>query len=819
MGLFSWNARDSRSAKTGKAGTSDIDAYEESLTIPGEAAPGSTASARPGNPAGADSSAGAAADHPLPHRQNSGQISGQISGQSSSQSSGPSSGRFSGRPDERPEARQNIHRHEMTTHDVAREESWVAADLRLRDHQEQTAAAARGSDAPRSARPSLALDNHNQRERGGFSASSATDAGEEEDTVHHLSPFAIKLQEKQHQLDGLKTRLGSLTQAFDQMNSLYMESRNSISMLTDFLETSRVHVETEIRLKSENAKISTDLLDANHKTHSLTNQLAEAQAELHALRKRHTETRTALETARNELISIRDNNKKVNEQHKAQSLELLETRQQAEDLRGALGDLEGKYQTLESHAENVQASLEELAGREKHLQQKLSESANQLDEEVKRNNVVTTQLEAAKRQNSSFRNHSIDLKSQLDVAQQELSYAKSRLEEEQRKHDNEVYNLKSEVETLSSQRRVSSQSLQEMSKDNATLKDRNRNLVKRMQEIEHLLGSAQKNHERDRNELVTASEKLRELNLRYNAALTDLNHQRNQSLKYADRIEDLVQENKKLQNYKLQVDLANEQIVQLKGLVHSYQYAMEGRGPAEELGLTTSNGPFDPDNVELDDLGLGGLDMGGLDMGSPELGGPEPGGLKPRLADSFDPTAFDSAEALFSGSAPVSGTSLRRDAALRAEVPHEPGTGTFIDSSLDEDLLADDNSYAGADSPDRPEGTDFAEHALPEITDEGFAAASGEWQERTSNRSEQKHNLDINHGFISQDEGNQVPTSAGKAEIKEIPTVNTDNGSTDNSRAHGPNANHDIKSFQERIDTTHSNEDTQQENRVIRLRE
>lgn len=406
----------------------------------------------------------------------------------------------------------------------------------------------------------------------------------------HLSPFALKLQEKQHQLDGLKTRLGSLTQAFEQMNTLYMESRHSISMLTDFLERSRAQVETEIRLKSENAKISTDLIDSNHKVHSLSGQLAEAQAELSALRKRHGETRTALETARNELISIRDNNRKVNEDHKAQSLELLQTRTLTEELRGSLGDLEAKYQALEAHSEALQANLEEMSGREKHLQQKLSESAQQLDEELKRANVTSTQLEATKRQNAEVRSHNIDLKSQLDMAQQELSFARSRLEEEQRKHDNEIYTLKSEVETLSSQRRVSAQTLQEMTRDNTGLREKNRNLVKRMQEIEHLLGSAQKNHERDRNDLVTASEKLRELNLRYNSALTDLNHQRNQAQKYADRIEDLVQENKKLQNYKLQVDLANEQIVQLKGLVRNYQIAMEGRGPAEELGLTGEPG-------------------------------------------------------------------------------------------------------------------------------------------------------------------------------------------------------------------------------------
>ena len=48
----------------------------------------------------------------------------------------------------------------------------------------------------------------------------------------------------------------------------------------------------------------------------------------------------------------------------------------------------------------------------------------------------------------------------------------------------------------------------------------------------------------------------------------------------------VLEENKKLQKYKIQVDSANDQIAQLKSVIANYQMAMEGRGPAEELGLT-----------------------------------------------------------------------------------------------------------------------------------------------------------------------------------------------------------------------------------------
>ncbi|MEP1932697.1 MAG: hypothetical protein ABJN98_20110 [Roseibium sp.] len=421
----------------------------------------------------------------------------------------------------------------------------------------------------------------------------ADTSGEHEtpSNVEHLSPFALKMQEKLNQLDGLKSRIGGLNQTFDQMAAYATESQTSIRLMAEYIETSRVSVETEVRLKSENAKISTDLLDAEHKVKMLTTQLDDAQAEVHSLRKRSTETRTALETARNDIVTIRDNNKKLNEEYRHQSAKLVEANAVVADLSGKLNDLQAKFETLEKHAESVSSDLEAVKHREKELQQNLSESAQLLEEEIRKNNLVTSELEASKRELNEFRNDNIDLKSHLDVANQELVYAKSRLEEEQRKHDNEVYALNAEIENLSSQRRIGAQSLQEMARENSTIKERNREHVKRMQEIEHLLDSAQKNHEKDRNELMATSAKLREVNLRYNSALTDLNHQRNQNQKFADNLEDLVEENKRLQRFKIQVDTANEQIGQLKSVIANYQMAMEGKGPAEELGLTSVYDP------------------------------------------------------------------------------------------------------------------------------------------------------------------------------------------------------------------------------------
>ncbi|MDJ0932607.1 hypothetical protein [Breoghania sp.] len=288
----------------------------------------------------------------------------------------------------------------------------------------------------------------------------------------------------------------------------------------------------------------------------------------------------------------------------------MEANAQIAELTGEYKDTKAKLAAQEEHSESIKNALDGHTLREKELQQNLSESATLTEQEVKKSQQLASELEAAKREVAQFRNEAISLKSSFDIAEQEIDYARSRLEEEKRKHDNEIYTLNSEIENLSSQRRIGAHSLQEMATENNSLKERNLN--KRMQEIEHLLDSAQKSHEHDRNELLAANAKLRELNLRYNSVLTDLNHERGQNQKYSDSNEALVEENKKLQRYRIKYDTAVDQIAQLKSVIANYQMAMEKDGVSSEHAtdggavervekvLAADNKP-DPDIFETSD--------------------------------------------------------------------------------------------------------------------------------------------------------------------------------------------------------------------------
>lgn len=393
-----------------------------------------------------------------------------------------------------------------------------------------------------------------------------------------INPHGLRMQEEQRRIDALRSRISGINRAFEHIGALADESATSISSLSEFIDRSRDQIETEIRLKSDNAKLSTSVANLSRERDDLSTRLTEREAELLSSQKRTSETRASLDAARDEIVTLRDTGKTVSEEYRLQSAKLVETNSEYADLRDKHADLEARHKSLEEHSVSLQAELDALTKRESEIHQNLAESNALLEEEINRTRKLTNDFEALKRDHADLKGESIDIKSKLEVATQELDYAKTRAEEEQRKHDNQMFSLNSEIENLSSQRRIGAQALQEMTIETKKLKDRNRDLNRRVEESEELLTDIQKQQESDRKELGNASAKLRELNLRYNSTLADLNYEKKQNQKYARNVETLVEENKKLQQYRIKSETYEEQISELKSLIKNYETVLNEYG-------------------------------------------------------------------------------------------------------------------------------------------------------------------------------------------------------------------------------------------------
>lgn len=399
----------------------------------------------------------------------------------------------------------------------------------------------------------------------------------------NISPFARKSRERQRKLDSLTGRIIELNNVFEQISAFSTQSEHSIRYLSDYIAASKKDVETEIRLESENANLTNKVLHLEQQIEIFATQLNDSEATVHALRKRGTETRTALETARNDIVTLRETYKKLNDEYNHQANEAARSNASLSQVSDAHEALQSKHAILSERFDNLNTDLENYSKREFELEHNLSELTTLFDRESKKNKYLTSELESLKREFNEIKNENIDLKSQMDVATDELEYQKTRFQEEQRKHDDIIYSMNSEIENITLQKRVIDQSLNEIKNENKKLKDRIRDSNTKLQEVQHLLDSAQKSHESDRSALQASNSKLRELNLRYNSALSELNHEKNQNRKYSDNIEALISEAKSLRKYKIMYETSQDQIDELKEQLRNYQAIIEGSASSMDI--------------------------------------------------------------------------------------------------------------------------------------------------------------------------------------------------------------------------------------------
>ena len=253
------------------------------------------------------------------------------------------------------------------------------------------------------------------------------------------------------------------------------------------------------------------------------------------------------------------------------NIEILNLNTKVAELTDQNDDLIRRLDAFEDHNTVLQTEIDQQTKRESELQQSLAEANALHDEEIRKSKSLASDLEATNRQLSETSSTLIELKSERDELADELEYVKNSAEDQQRKYDNRIFGLKTEIDNLSSERRIVRQSISELQEENAGLKKNNREIVVHQRELENQLRAMQKLQDKERRQLGESNAKLRDLSLRYNSALADSNHEQRQREKLENSVEMLSEEVARLREYRSKYEAILVQVTDLKGLVSDYQ--------------------------------------------------------------------------------------------------------------------------------------------------------------------------------------------------------------------------------------------------------
>ncbi|MEM1286925.1 MAG: hypothetical protein AAGH60_01095 [Pseudomonadota bacterium] len=412
------------------------------------------------------------------------------------------------------------------------------------------------------------------------------------------SPLDIKFKERNRRLEALSSSVGDIENAYTQISTLLLNSEKSANMLAQFIEQSKIDAEADKRIQSENAKLSVANIEKDNTIARQARQIDQYAGELQVLKDRASKYRNALEVARSSILAMR--------QQRNDDLDSIEGKtNEIQSLDSRIGELVAqndeyarRYEGQERQIIDLKNDLDSQGKRETELRQSLAEANALLENETLRSQNNANELSAAQRELSQLNLALTSARSEIETLREEAEFTKQAHEDERRTFDNRLFGFKTDIDNLGSERRVLRQSLKEAENEVRTLNAEIRDLTAQLRSVTGKLESLQRSKEAERHEASRANTKVAELNLRYNAAISDLNHQRKQREILEQRVETLIAENRKLEEYKIKHDELMVQASEFKSLVADYQKLIAA-GRSSFQPLTTSD---DAMTSELDQL-------------------------------------------------------------------------------------------------------------------------------------------------------------------------------------------------------------------------
>lgn len=192
------------------------------------------------------------------------------------------------------------------------------------------------------------------------------------------------------------------------------------------------------------------------------------------------------------------------------------------------------------------------------------------------NKSLTSDLAILNRQFKELQDEKIAIEEKLCLEQENLNHIKRISEQDHRKHDNEAYALRSQIENITTQWSHAKVATKEMSHEIRALRERSRKSKLRIEELEMELEAVQDTREKHQGDFIEQGAKFRELNLKYESVLLELKQEQLQVAQLNKKVKQLTDETRKVNNLRVSHDSALAEIKELKSRIQGDQITTKG---------------------------------------------------------------------------------------------------------------------------------------------------------------------------------------------------------------------------------------------------
>lgn len=361
----------------------------------------------------------------------------------------------------------------------------------------------------------------------------------------------------------------------EQMEKFATESNSNISTLLKYMETAKLDAMQRVQLAAENANLRRDMLKLTSEHRRLTQDLEKSNSELSVMKTNRAELQNTLTETRESINSMRHSNKKMSDEFRASMVENTKLKEKLADLTDAKGALQERFEAIDEQCFEFKSELEGSAKKILEYEALIKQKDDALIVQSDESKSLASDLAISNRQFKQLQDEKIAIEEKLDLEQENLNHIKRISEQDQRKHDNEIFALRSQIENITTQLSHAKAANKEMSHEIRTLRERSRKSKLRIEELEMELEAVQDTREKHQGDFLEQGAKFRELNLQYESVLLELKQEQLQVAQLNKKIKKLTDETRKVNNLRVSRDSALAEVKELKSRIQGDQIAIK----------------------------------------------------------------------------------------------------------------------------------------------------------------------------------------------------------------------------------------------------
>ncbi|MEM8795780.1 MAG: hypothetical protein AAGE61_09450 [Pseudomonadota bacterium] len=397
----------------------------------------------------------------------------------------------------------------------------------------------------------------------------------DQNMARNLASFDAEQDERIIDADKAAKKVSELSGKADEFTRLSSEVALAIGSLAKYVEGSKGDIKQRYQTAKENEELRLQALQLTSSLNQMQRDLDASKHEIATLRKNGEEVQRALKDARDSIYAMRNSNKKTADHFRLTMTENSELKEDLSLLQDAHDALQAKFEASDTQRAQLKNDNESVMKELFESQGLIEEKDAALMAQHEKNKTLTSELGTINRRVMELQDEKITLESRLDSAREELGTLKRTSELDQRKHDNEIYSLRSEIDNISSQWRLAKGSIKEVSTEARALRERERISKQRLLELEHELQEAQNMREKYQDQVREKSARIRELNLQYETVLIELKQEQAQTSELSRSVKRLSEDQESTQSLRIKYEAAVEQVKELKMLISAYQLSDE----------------------------------------------------------------------------------------------------------------------------------------------------------------------------------------------------------------------------------------------------